>query len=114
MGELTIKGRLSEPQVDGEVYLDSSYVESIPYGMTLRFDNDPVRIVNSKLLFENFTVYAYNNEPLNIQGNIDFSRLEKVMVDLRMRAKDYQIIGAKENANSIADLYNIVNERYQG
>ena len=101
-GELTIKGRLSEPQVDGEVYLDSSYLESIPYGMTLRFDNDPVRIVNSKLLFENFTVYAYNNEPLNIQGNIDFSRLEKVMVDLRMRAKDYQIIGAKENANSIA------------
>ena len=101
-GELTIKGRLSEPQVDGEIYLDSSYLESIPYGVTLRFDNDPVRIVGSKLLFENFTVYAYNNEPLNIQGNVDFSHLDKMMVDLRMRAKDYQIIGAKENAKSIA------------
>ena len=51
-------------------------VESIPYGVTLRFDNDPVRIVNSKLLFENFTVYAYNNEPLNVQGNFDFGRLD--------------------------------------
>ena len=101
-GELTIKGKVSSPQVNGEIYLDSSYVESIPYGMTLRFDNDPVRIVDSKLLFDNFTVYAYNNNPLNIQGNIDFSNLERVMVSMRMRARDYQIINAKENPKSVA------------
>ncbi|MDE7085880.1 MAG: phage tail protein, partial [Prevotella sp.] len=57
-GNLTIHGSLSRPQVNGEIYLDSSYVESIPYGVTLRFDDDPVRIVDSKLLLENFTVYA--------------------------------------------------------
>ena len=101
-GELAVKGKLSEPKVDGEIYLDSSYVESIPYGVTLRFDNDPVRIVNSKLLFENFTVYAYNNEPLNVQGNFDFGRLDHMTLDMRMRAKDFQIIGAKENPKSIA------------
>jgi hypothetical protein len=101
-GELAIKGSLSKPKVDGEVYLDSSYVESIPYGVTLRFDNDPVRIVNSKLLFDNFTVYAHNNNPLNIQGDIDFGDMERIMVNMRMRAKDYQIISAKENPNSIA------------
>ncbi len=101
-GELTIKGKASEPQVDGEIYLDSSYLESIPYGVTLRFDNDPVRIVNSKLLFENFTVYAFNNNPLNIQGNFDFSHPDRMTVDMRMRARDYQIIGADENAESIA------------
>lgn len=101
-GALDIKGKLSSPKVDGEVYLDSSYLESIPYGMTLRFDNDPVRIVNSKLLFDNFTVYAHNDNPLNIQGDINFSDLERVMVNMRMRAKDYQIIGAKENPNSVA------------
>jgi hypothetical protein len=61
-----------------------------------------VRIVNSKLLFDNFTVYAHNDNPLNIQGDINFSDLERVMVNMRMRAKDYQIIGAKENPNSVA------------
>ena len=101
-GELTIKGKLSEPHVDGEIFLDSSYVESVPYGMMLRFDNDPVRIVDSKLLLENFTVYAYNDNPLNIQGTIDFSHLDKVMVNVRMRAQDFQLIGAKENPQSIA------------
>ena len=101
-GELAIKGKLSEPLVNGEIYLDSSYLESIPYGVTLRFDNDPVRIVDSKLLFENFTVYAYNNEPLNVQGNVDFSHFDRVTADLRMRARNYQIIGAVENPKSVA------------
>ena len=101
-GELAIKGTLDAPKVDGEIYLDSSYVESIPYGVKLRFDNDPVRIVDSKLLLENFTVYAYNNNPLNIQGDIDFSNPSQMMVNLRMQARNYQIIGAEENPQSIA------------
>ena len=101
-GELAIKGPLSRPQVDGEVYLDSSYLVSVPYGMRLRFDNDPVRIVGSNLLFENFTIYAHNDNPLNIMGNVNFSDLDHILVNLRMRAKDYQIIGAKESQNSVA------------
>lgn len=101
-GELTIKGNLKTPQVDGEIYLDSSYLVSIPYGMRLRFDDDPVRIVGSNLLFENFSLYSYNNNPLTLMGGINFSNLDRIMVDLRMRANDYQIIGAKENSNSVA------------
>jgi len=101
-GELSVKGPLSSPQVNGEILLDSSYLVSIPYGVRLRFDNDPVRIVGSNLLFDNFTVYAYNDNPLNIQGNVDFSNLDRIMVNLRMRAQNYQLIGAKEHARSIA------------
>lgn len=101
-GNLTIRGSLSRPQVNGEIYLDSSYVESIPYGVTLRFDDDPVRIVDSKLLLENFTVYAHNENPLNIQGSVDFANLDRVMVDMRIRAQNYQLIKAKENPRSVA------------
>ena len=101
-GEMTVKGSLSRPQVDGEVYLDSSYVESVPYGVRLRFDNDPVRVVNSNLLLENFTVYAHNENPLNIMGNVDFHDLDHILINVRMRAKDFQLIGVKEQANSVA------------
>lgn len=101
-GEVDIKGTLSRPQVDGEVYLDSSYLVSVPYGMNLRFDNDPVRIVGSNLLFENFTMYAHNSNPLNIAGNVNFSNLDDITVDLKMRARDYQIIDAKQTRASVA------------
>ena len=101
-GELTIKGTLNAPNVNGEVYLDSAYLISIPYGVRMRFDNDPVRIVGSHLLLENFGLYAYNDEPLNMQGDIDFSNLDRVTMEMRMQARNLQLINAKQDSKSIA------------
>ena len=101
-GTLTIKGALSRPEVNGEVLLSNSYMESIPYGVKLRFDDDPVRIQHSNLLFENFSVYAHNDNPLNVQGNVDFHDLDHITVNMRMQAKNFQIIGAKEHSKSVA------------
>ena len=101
-GELTIKGTTARPQVDGEVYVDSAYLVSVPYGIKMRFDNDPVRIVGSHLLLENFGLYAYNDEPLNMQGDIDFSDIDHPGIDLRMRARNLLLIDAKQAPGSIA------------
>lgn len=101
-GKLSIKGRLSQPQVDGEVFLDSTYMVSVPYGVELRFSNDPVRIVGSHLLLENFEMYAFNNNPVNIYGGIDFSDPSHITMDVRMKADNCQIINAKENMRSVA------------
>jgi hypothetical protein len=68
----------------------------------MRFDNDPVRIVGSHLLLENFGLYAYNEEPLNIQGDIDFSNLDKVMLDMRMRASNMLLINTRQTPQSVA------------
>lgn len=99
-GDLSIKGKLSNPDINGEIYLDSSYLFSQPYGIEMRFANDPVRIVGSHLLFENFEMFAYNDQPLNISGSFDFSNLNKMYLDVRMRARDFELINAKENARS--------------
>lgn len=101
-GSMAIKGPLGKPQVDGEVLLDSAYIASVPYGVNLRLDNDPVRIVGSNLLFENFTMYSYNDNPLNISGNVNFSDLDRITLDMKMRARDYQIINARKTRGSVA------------
>ena len=51
-GELAIKGTLKHPKVDGEIYVEDAYLISQPYGIRMRFDNDPVRIIDSRLLLE--------------------------------------------------------------
>ncbi len=86
-GALKMKGALSNLDIDGEVYLDSAYLVSVPYGISMRFANDPVRITDSKLLFENFMMYANNESPLNIQGALDFTDVENMKLDIRMRAQ---------------------------
>ncbi|MBQ8064696.1 MAG: translocation/assembly module TamB domain-containing protein [Prevotella sp.] len=102
-GELSIKGPLSRPHVDGEILLDSTYLVSIPYGIALRMNNDPVRIVDSNILFDNFTIFSqHNDSPLTVSGNANFSNTEAIAVNMRLRAKNYQVIGAKETTKSIA------------
>jgi len=110
-GELSVKGTPTKPVVNGELYLDSAYLVSQPYGVSLRFDNDPVRVEDSRLYIENFGLYATGKEPLVIMGNIDFTNLQNITTDLRMRATNFQIINSKQTARSVAfgkafvDLY---------
>ena len=99
-GTLSVKGTLSAPDVDGEVLLDSAYLNSEPYGVEMRFANDPVRISNSHLLFENFEMFAHNDSPLNLAGYLDFSDPSRLYLDVRMRADNYLLIDSKENMRS--------------
>ena len=99
-GDLTVQGPLNRLDINGEIQLDSSYIFSEPYGVEMRFADDPVRIQHSKILFDNFEVYAHNDSPLNIKGSLDFSNMDKMMLDVRMRARDFLLVDAKENPRS--------------
>ena len=101
-GTLTIAGTTRAPMVNGEVFLENASIISVPYGVNMKFDDDPVRIQNSKLLFENFQVYGYNNQPLVASGYLDFSDTEHMKLDLKMKAENFLLIDAKENRRSEA------------
>ena len=101
-GGVAIKGTLGKPQVNGELRFDSCYMRSAQYGIRMRMSDTPVRIVGSNLLFEDFKMYANNNNPLTLNGNVDFSNLDAMRMDLRMMARNCQIIDSKENRRSIA------------
>ncbi len=100
-GEMTVKGPVASPQINGELYLDSASLISVPYGLHMRMDDDPVRIVGNNLLLENFTLYSHNDNPLNIYGNIDFSDMAAMKMSLRMRADNYLLIDAEKTTKSV-------------
>ena len=101
-GDISVRGTLDRPKVDGEVFLDSCHLVSAPYGLDMRFSNDPVRIVGSHLLLENFEMYAYNDNPLNMAGDINFANLDDIRMSVRMRAENFKLLDSKENNRSIA------------
>ena len=91
-----------EGYAEGEIYVEDAYLLSQPYGIRMRFDNDPIRVIDSRLLLENFGLYAYNDEPINMMGNIDFSDMDRITMDMRMRARNLLLINSKQEAKSIA------------
>ena len=101
-GTVAINGNMTNLDVDGELYLNSAHLISVPYGINLRFDDDPVRIIDAKLLLENFTMYAHNDNPLNIMGEVDFHDLSNMKMNLRMRAQNFLLIDSKKTTKSVA------------
>lgn len=101
-GSLSVKGPLMAPDANGQVVLDSCRIWSAQYGVRLRAGDVPLRIVGSNLLFEKFNLVANNDNQLTLDGNIDFSHLDAMQMDLRMAAKNFQIIDSKERRRSIA------------
>ena len=100
-GNIKINGPMNKPNVNGEIQLDSVGLYSDIYGVNLRFTDDPVRIINSNLLFENFDVYAVGDNPFTLQGNLNFSKLDHIWMDLQMRARNYQLLNSKRKYNSV-------------
>ena len=101
-GKLAVKGKLDNPRANGEIKFDSCYMRSAQYGIKMRWSEEPVRIVGSNLLFENFKMYSNNDNPLTIDGNVDFSDINNMNMDLNIAARNFKIIDAKENRRSIA------------
>ena len=101
-GSVTIRGTAQHPEVNGEMFVDSAYLVSVPYGIRMRFDSDPVRIVGSKLLLENFGLYSSHNDLLNLMGSIDFSDTDRILMDMRMRAQNFLLIDSKQQTRSVA------------
>ena len=101
-GTMSVVGSLSRPKVDGTLRLDSAYFVSIPYGVRMRFDEAPLKVENSNIVFKDFKMYGYNDSPLQLTGSLNFSNLNKMRMDLRLRAHDFLLINAKETARSEA------------
>lgn len=100
--ELAVRGTLTRPHVNGVVYFDQGYLLSQPYGVRLRFNDKPVTIDDSKLLLDKYVLHATNGNPFTIDGNIDFGNTDKILTNLTMSARNFQLIDQKRTSKSIA------------
>ncbi len=100
-GEVGISGSLSSPQVEGELRLDSCYLGSAQYGVTMRLDEGPIIIRDSRIILDKFNMYASNDSPVTLDGNIDFSDLDNMTMDMGVNGTNVQAIDAKENRYSV-------------
>lgn len=101
-GEVTVEGTLSKPNINGTLSFDSAYIASDPYGVEMRLCEDKVKIENSHMTLDAFKMFAHNGSPLTLTGYLDFSDLERMYLEMRVRADNYLLIDSKENKRSEA------------
>lgn len=93
-GTLSVKGDPAKPLLNGELGLDSVTFFMPEMSAMFRLDNEPVQVTDSKMVFKDFDIFTKGKTPFTINGEVDFSDLERTTVDLRMRAENYELLNA--------------------
>ena len=105
-GTLSVNGQLSKLQMNGNLMFTNGYLVSTPYGMRMRFGDTPLQMTDSKLILDGFTLYADNDgtqgAPLSINGSVDFYGQGDDAVSLRLSARNFQLVKAKQKKESVA------------
>lgn len=113
-GKLTLQGPPDDLRTDGNLHFDDGQLSSPLYSLQFTLDNRPVSITDSRLMFDNFNIYARGKAPFTLNGSIDFANLSRMTTDLRMRATEYELLNARQNKQAVAygkvfiDLYSSI------
>ena len=99
-GELDITGDMASPIFNGALDFDSTFVNMEMLGTKFHFSNEKIPVENSVIKFNNFTIAGVNENPLNINGEVDLSSLTVPKINLDLNAKNMQIVGSKKSRKS--------------
>ena len=102
LGSLEVKGPANNPILTGNIATDSLYVKAEEYNINLRIPNDTLYINQSHIHLQQIEAYAAGNNPLTLNGEIDFKNLDKIQLNLNMAAKNYQLINAPKTREALA------------
>lgn len=115
-GDLDLTGTTSKPMLNGKVLLDSVRVYSDIYGINLRVENDSAIVRNSVLHLDTLNFYSTQNNPLVVDGNLDFSNFDNVNMNMKVKAQNFKLINSKQTAKSevYGTVYSDVDVTVQG
>lgn len=100
-GNVSVNGAIENIASNGYVHFDSVYIDAPLFGTTLRMPDDRLSIVDNKLTFDNFNIYAKGDTPFQVNGNINFKELVNPEFNLRMLANNYELINAPREKNAM-------------
>lgn len=114
--ELSLTGTLDAPVVNGFARMDNATTTFTKVGASLAFDNSDIKIKNSRVHFDKYAIRGNNNNPLNISGTVDFSRLSNIAINLGLRGDNFQPIHIEENNSGLiyGSVYTDMRMRVRG
>ena len=100
-GEVTVEGPLDKLKFNGQLKPDSIHAYSELYGFDLAMEDKTIEIKDSKIEFSDMAFYSKSKTPLYINGDIDFNEMSNMLIDLKVKANDYEIINSTKTKKSM-------------
>jgi len=95
-------GTADRPRLDGGVHFAQTEIRVPMIGTSFRLSSDTIRIDDSRVIFDNYTLLAPNSKPLTIVGEADLADFSRMTADLALRASDFQAVDvARKEGTSV-------------
>ena len=101
-GDFAMNGPTDNPILNGHLRTDSLHINADSYNVNLRIQDHTISVNNSRLALNRIEAYAAGKTPLVLDGIVDFSDLERVLLDMNVKADNYQLINSPKRQGSLA------------
>ena len=85
-------GTANRPRLDGGVHFAQTEIRVPMIGTSFRLSSDTIRIDDSRVIFDDYTLLAPNSKPLTIVGEVDLADFSRMTADIALRASDFQVV----------------------
>lgn len=103
-GTMDISGTSDRPIVNGYLDFDSTAVRLALTGTEYRFSEDSIPVRDNIVDFSRFAISGCNENPLTVDGTVDFKDLNNMKFNLALKAANMQIVNSRK-ASKGADVY---------
>ena len=100
-GELVMTGSTGSPVLNGKLAMNDVSMALPDLSVKFLFDKKHVQMKDSRLLFDKYHIYTKGKSPFTVNGKVDFSNLDQMMVDLKLKARDYELMNAPKSRRAV-------------
>lgn len=115
-GEIVVQGTTQVPKINGQIWADTTSVYLAQAGVRVRLDKKAIKVVDNRLLFDNYQLFAAGKSPFVIGGEVDFTEMKNIKVNLKWNATNFQLLEASRTKESLVygKLFANVNATLRG
>ncbi len=105
--DMTVAGPMDALLFNGALMPKDMHLLSDPYSLDFTLANDTIPFVDSRVTFDDFKFYGADDNPLALNGSVDFSDFEELFMSLSLRGSNFKLIEAQRSKNKVlfGDMY---------
>ena len=100
-GDFHINGNIKEPKYDGNLNFKDAGFKVAKLNAGFKLNDESLTINNKGLFMDNFVVRDENDNTFSIVGNIGTESFLNPTLDLKLVAKNFQVLNATEDDNEL-------------
>ncbi len=99
--KLHLKGTIEKPKLNGDLLFENAFITPAMLGQKFQLENEKLLVLDNGLIFDHVTLKDSLGKTAVLDGTVQTTDLRHVGLDLRLDAKDFNLVNATQADNQL-------------